>query len=411
MVKIKDLSDKIAGSCLAIIAVTRSLALMHGDSTLGTPTISLILNVVNYACLLCMLPFIIKGINKTYIHSSIILAICVSLFFIVSFLFSFGDEGGLNIVLFVIMMCFCFSNYNTKLFAFKLYRYFLILSALIGIFVFFSYILSLNIPYRIVPFYDREFGSYVDYKLAYLVVEFLSIRLCGLFNEPGYFGTILALVLIADNVNLKKVGNIIMFVAGLLTFSLAYFILILFVLLIKGFKSRKTTIAIVLSAIIMAFALSILADKYPDVENLLNRFVFEDGEWMGDNRSSNIVDITFEEMIRDDSNSLFGYGSGYTKYLDETGTSSYKGFIIDYGIAGAFVFWGLLVLASVIQIIRTSNKKEQYLFLLCFLLSIYQRPNVFTINFLLVLFGGLLSMDSTNKEDNFIENIIEDEEN
>ena len=154
-------------------------------------------------------------------------------------------------------------------------------------------------------------------------------------------------------------------------------------------------IFLVLISAVLLIALPVLIEKVPDVENLVTRFTFEDGEWVGNNRSSNVVDITFEKMYKDGSNSLFGYGSGYTKYLDETGTSSYKGFIIDFGFVGAFIFWGLLFTAAYLQIRRSYNKKTLYLFVICFFMSIYQRPNVFAVNYLLVLFGGLLFLDSS----------------
>jgi hypothetical protein len=395
MVRNNQLVDKIAGWSLAIIAITRSLAVMHGDSTLGSPAISMMLNIINYACLLCLVPCVITGFSKINHQSSIILALCITLFFIVSTLNSYKGDAEFNIVLFAIMICFCFTNNQSRFKAFQIYRLFLVITALLGIIAFISYILSLNIPYRIVPFYDREFGNYIDYKFAYVATEFLSVRLCGLFNEPGYFGTILALVLIADNINLKKTSNIIMFVAGILTFSLAFFILVIFTFLIKGIRTRKMAIFLVLISAVLLIALPVLIEKVPDVENLVTRFTFEDGEWVGNNRSSNVVDITFEKMYKDGSNSLFGYGSGYTKYLDETGTSSYKGFIIDFGFVGAFIFWGLLFTAAYLQIRRSYNKKTLYLFVICFFMSIYQRPNVFTVNYLLVLFGGLLFLDSS----------------
>ena len=401
MVRNNQLVDKIAGWSLAILAITRSLAVMHGDSTLGNPAITTLLLAAQYICLLLLLPSVAIGrgnSNKTY---ALLLAICVTLYYVISFINAFKDPS-FNIVLFVIMICFCFSNNNTKLIAYKIYRYFLIVTAFLGIIAYVSYIFSLGIPYRIVPFYDRIDTNYVDFKFAYLTTRIFTSRLCGLFNEAGYFGTIIALVLIADNVNLRKIGNIILLVAGILTFSLAYFILIIFAVLYRGLKDRTTIIIVLLTALALAVALPVLSEKFPEVELLLDRFMFNDGEWVGDNRSSDSVDLTFMKMFTNNENLAFGYGSGYLKYLDETGTSSYKGLIIDYGLVGTILFLGLLFL-SARSLMKSQNvTKRSMLLLICFFLSVYQRPHVIAINFLLVLFGGILFIEEEVKSQNHL---------
>ena len=390
-----NLVDKIAGWSVAIIAITRSLAVMHGDTTLGGSTITKALLLLNYACLFCLFPCVVlrKTSNLT---AAISLVFCITFYLLLSFLNSYKNDASFNVVLFAILMCFCFTNNIVRLYAFRIFRVFVVLSSLLGIVAFLSYVLSLGIPFRVVPYYDRIDTSYIDYGFAYLTMKLFSVRLCGLFNEPGYFGTMLALFLIADHVNLRRIENIVLLIAGILTFSLAFFILVIIALVYKGFHSKRGVLIIVLFAVALAVALPNLADKYPEIEALIMRFTFEDGEWVGDNRTTDVVDITFKQMINNGDKLFLGFGSGYTNYLDETGTSSYKGFIIDFGLMGSFLIWGLLLVSSLLTIKPLNDKKYRYFFLLCFFMSIYQRPYVVAITYLVVLLGGVLFCDSNN---------------
>ncbi len=386
--------DKIAGWSLAILAITRSLAVMHGDTTLGSPAISTLLYLLTYGCLLFFLPCVFLRI-KSIKSASLLLLLCVSLFFLVSFLHSYKEDSGLNIVMFVIMICFCFSDNTVRLFAFRIFRIFLIVSSAFGIIAYISYVFSLGIPYRIVPFYDQESMSYVDFRFAYLTTTLISARLCGLFNEPGYLGTMVALFLIADNLNLKKIGNIILMIAGIFTFSLAFFIIIIFALLVKGLRSRKTAILIGIVIIAVAVSLPALVKMNEGVEHLVERFTFEDGVWMGDNRSDSMVDSAFEQLFKSGSDLFWGHGSGYTHYIEKAGTSSYKGIILDYGLGGVIIIWGLLFVSAVSFIKQLKYRKYEYFYLLCFFMGIYHRPYVIAINYLLVLFGGILYLEES----------------
>lgn len=410
MAKINNLSEVIAGWSLAILAITRSLAVMHGDSTLGSPAISLLLYIVTYVCLLCLLPCVIRRINLVHLKSSVLLAICVTLYTFISLVHSYKGDAGLNVVLFVIMLCFCFSDNTVKLLAFRIFKAFLLVTSVLGIIAYISYIFSLGIPFKMVPFYDTDFYTYVDFKFSYLIVSIVSVRLCGLFNEPGYLGTILGLVLIANGLNLKKLENIVFLLAGGMTLSLAFYILVIIGFLYNGFHGKRTFIVLLLGSTVLALVLPKLVETFPVVEAIVERFSFEDGRWVGDNRSSNSLDNIYEQMLKSD-NWAFGYGSGYTSYFEDSGlTSSYKGFFIDYGIVGALILYGLLFVAAMalVRSFKELNiRKQSYFFIFCFFLNIYQRPYVISIVYLLVLFGGLLYCDSNNYQQSILKKSIQ----
>ena len=78
-----------------------------------------------------------------------------------------------------------------------------------------------------VNYYIDNLGTYRDYYVTSFVHIGSFIRACGFFNEPGFYGTIIALFLVIDGINLKKLDNVIILIAGVLTFSAAFYILLI----------------------------------------------------------------------------------------------------------------------------------------------------------------------------------------
>ena len=58
--------------------------------------------------------------------------------------------------------------------------------------------------------------------------------MCGIFNEPGWLGTTIGLMLCYEEFEFKKISNWILLIAGLLTYSLAFIII-----MIIGFVMRN----------------------------------------------------------------------------------------------------------------------------------------------------------------------------
>lgn len=66
--------------------------------------------------------------------------------------------------------------------------------------------------------------------------------------------------------------------------------------------------------------------------------------------------------------------------------------IIQIGYIGVFLTYGLLFVAG----FKYSKRNWMAIsFLLCFFINVYQRTNIFSMNYLLVLFGGLLHIQKS----------------
>ena len=91
------------------------------------------------------------------------------------------------------------------------------------------------------------------------------------------------------------------------------------------------------------------------------------------------------------SDIVFGRGFGATKGLGV----SFKMIIVQLGYVGVLLTYGLLFLAGWKY---SKNNWIAISFLLCFVINVYQRTNIFNMNYFLILFGGLLYIqDSKNR--------------
>lgn len=367
---------------LTLYVITTSMALDHADTTLSTPLLHLVfVSIKSLALYLAILLFVINK-HKSIDPNALLYVLPYILYLIVVGRFSF--DGILGFGLFAAI-----SN-EKKYLCFVTFRDFLVLSSFLGIIAYISFVIGIPLPHTTVPLYGG-LGSYINFGFTYLDFSFDGLRLCGLFNEPGYFGTILALTLIASSFNMKKISNIVMLIAGILTASMAFFTLVgLYVFFANIYKPRRL-ITILLVFFVSSFIL-IKMGIVPQalVDHILGRFVFEDGKFVGDNRSSTAIDDAFTNMFNS-SKVWFGYGDHLP--VDQESTLTYKFYVLQYGIIGALLTWGVLLFAS----LKTSKCSLSVLtFIALFFISIYQRPGIFVLCYFVVLFGGVLYQNKLN---------------
>ena len=121
-----------------------------------------------------------------------------------------------------------------------------------------------------------------------------------------------------------------------------------------------------------------------DINAFAQRFAFTASGLAGDNRTRSQFDVEFTQLLH--SNEVFfGKGAAYTA---ESGTASYKNYIVQFGVIG-FGIYILLWINSALSVAKMN--KECLILLLVFLVSIYQRPVPLTNAYgYLVIFGGFL---------------------
>ena len=76
-------------------------------------------------------------------------------------------------------------------------------------------------------------------------------RLCGMYREPGFVGTIGALFLLGDKMSFRKWENVVILLACLCTFSLAFFVLLILGLLLRAVGNMRTRSSLVASLVLI----------------------------------------------------------------------------------------------------------------------------------------------------------------
>ncbi len=270
---------------------------------------------------------------------------------------------------------------------FTWYRRVLVVVSALGIVAYLSYVMSLPVSYNVVDYYylSEQGSRFVDYGFGYLLLTAYSgtVRLCGIFNEPGYFGTILALILIAEDFDVRKPGNLIMAIAGIMTLSMAFVLLFSIGLLISVAKNGKRAgfVLVVLCLILFCFSNTETGSEL--IGSLLAR-VGLIGEGGLDNRTTSALDSIMLSITG--INILFGYGDGAAQTLGGVGNAGIKVSYVDGGLVGMALLC-LPIIVSALSIAR--GNKVAYILIGCLALSIYQRSNIYILPYFIVIFGGI----------------------
>lgn len=234
--------------------------------------------------------------------------------------------------------------------------------------------------------YDRYFFLLIDPTERGFLTRFY-----GLYDEPGVVGTISSVILVSNKYAFKKNKFLIpVFLAGFFSFSLFFYAITIICVLVN---LRKGNFAYVLvSFAIIVYVLSFI----PGVDILVyNRFLIEDGVWLGNSRSTGDYDLWFHNFIRT-SDAWLGLGPG-ANLLYNKGGASYKDLIVNYGL----LMFGLYIFSLFVLIIRSKSSFRDVIVALVIIMGyVFQRPfitDVFMVlSFLYILFNKDEIMTSQN---------------
>lgn len=249
--------------------------------------------------------------------------------------------------------------------------------------------LKLNIEYDIIsPLNDiKGQAGIVYYRYPFLIVDptdkgDILPRFFGLFDEPGVIGTLCALILTTRQYNIKDKYNITLFIAGIFTFSLYFYIITIIFYLVS--VKRDNIIKIVIGAIVVVVLL--LKIKGFD-ELILNRFVIENGVWKGNSRNS-FGFATWYDNFRFTFDYFIGLGPGASSKYN-AGGASYKDIVVNYGVICFIIY-----VASLVLYVWKSKSftKDRMLALVVIMGYIFQRPFItdifLSISFLYIFYNS-----------------------
>lgn len=282
----------------------------------------------------------------------------------------------------MLLMILLIDNISARKIFIKLVK---LLSTILVIGLVFHILMLLNI-------YSFKVFTIVDYDFRYFEVYFWGssyqggdfARFSSIFDEPGFLGTISAFILVINKLDLSKRSNIIVFIAGLFSFSLAFYILLglyLFYFAITNFRSNIATLIIGVIIVVLIFNTFNLSFERKIIDRLFYSDEIVSGSIRGVSNTNNSIGYL---MSQNSMNLLFGNGLDSYKEskVDYINNSSWPRLVYQIGL-----FFTLLLFIALL-LLGVSNSGT-FLFICLFILSIYQRPQIFNLLIFFLLSIGI----------------------
>jgi len=251
---------------------------------------------------------------------------------------------------------------------------------------------EVNRLYVIYPFYVVEYPNFSYFDITE-VWRFRSV-----FDEPGYLGTLAFFLLYIDSFDFSKKYNFLIFLCGLFTFSMAYYILCMIYYMLYS----KEKIALILFSVMIILIFGyIYYNVNPEIMNrFISRFEISNTyEFAGDSRGGfmSTIDIYNSVISQDAISVLFGNGKLSYNHLQNgvdirISDPTWVRIIYEYGLLYFILFITFLVRFSAVNI-------NGLLFGILFAISLYQRPEVFyPIWFLLLIYSRIKYLKGISKK-------------
>jgi hypothetical protein len=294
------------------------------------------------------------------------------------------------------------------------------LSLLPGFFQILTLLFNSDQTFQIIPhplplfaknnvFYLYQHGAlFINSNSVLLPNQNILPRLCGIWPEPGSVGTICALLIAANQFSMKKINNLLLFIGGLLSFSLAFIILMIlgfgYYALIKKQKAKFIAIIIVLLSTWLLFNLqSTPVDKTADKNAPIYKSLNINGVYQPillghslrqkdifNNRSSDAMKILFHRVLHSDLKTLlFGIASDASIVYGGNDSATWQSVIINYGVIGFALLFSVFF-SLMINEFRLKDFTVVSVFVLLFILSFYQRPLIWMPFYFVIFLGGIL---------------------
>lgn len=372
-------------------------------STYNNRAISLLAQVIAYAGTFLLLAFIIvSSTNKGKVHKSslFIFALVILLEFHMNV---FGSENTFPFTLaefrFIvsILILFLLSNEQRK----TIFQYIVKLFAIMvlpSVVYFLLNSVGVHLPYSVLNSEQSSkilSGTYYQHYPFGLIVSspWTMSRLCGLFDEPGVVGTLSAIFISTNYDKISKKWTLLLLIEGILSFSMAFYLLMLIYIIVRAFLHGAIRFTITLSALVIMFLVFINTDFNNEyISSIQARIDVTSTYLFVDNRTSDSFDQEFSNFVEKGGYPLYmGNGKGSVSSNAVMSSSfSYKCLLYDYGIIGSILY----LLVFFVTAFYFKIKRRNIPFLLVFLASIYQRPYVFNLQYYTIFVTALSFLEN-----------------
>lgn len=173
------------------------------DSTLYSGNVALLRTILIYL-ILFLFPLVVMHTKGVIDKKNIPICFIPFIYWAVTSFHIYQGAYPLNITGVIISSYFLLINSSYHASLYVMIKRFLLLLSICGIASYLLYLIGLP-PFKRVEYYGEQLGGhYYSYWVSVLYVKDGTARLCSLFNEPGYFGTIIAILLCIERIQLKK---------------------------------------------------------------------------------------------------------------------------------------------------------------------------------------------------------------
>lgn len=242
--------------------------------------------------------------------------------------------------------------------------------------------LGVSLPYNVLPplnsLKDYDYAQYLLLVMPRGIIDislFRSLQFCGPFDEPGVVGTIAFLILLIERFNMRKFTNIIVFISGVISISLFFYVGV-FLYMLYSITLKKGSVKIKIISLLLFIVLAILSYNF-EVTNaaIWDRLEYDESKGIaGNNRADDDLKL-YIKQIRGTEKYWFGV---HDKAIVDrfTNSASVQTALLKYGFMGCAVY----ALFFVFYALNIIPRRKDACFCLFFLfLTLWQRPALFNI--------------------------------
>lgn len=307
---------------------------------------------------------------------------------------------------YLVVIFYLFLPDEMKIKAYNVYFLFFVITLIIPMLCYVMHLVGHDLPYSILQpqeemkvirgfYYKNYFGAVQRVHNYDLLSE---MKICGIYDESGRLGTLAALFLIGEKLNFKNWKSIICLIAGIMSFSLAFYLIIFIYYAILCVCNRKfKNIIVILLAIVVYWEFISIPLEDGVLKNLQSRITITESGLNGDNRTNEQFDDLIKEFNENSSlyTLAFGRGDGaivQVQISNNIDGSSYKCFIYNYGYVGfaSLILWLILYGLFKTKSLRIATHKAQvWAIVIVYIINIYQRPTSFYLGYLMIIIGAI----------------------
>jgi hypothetical protein len=317
----------------------------------------------------------------------------------IAILILYWQTSGYNIFFFllftpVLMMPFCRDS-----FANKAYQYFFTIYSVVMAISIIEYVLAVPgiiSPLFTIPPLNEIKGDVYKVYFTMVTMEERPVRFCGAYDEPGVVGTMSALLLAKESFNFKDKRVIVAFLAGLISFSLFFYVAVFICWLINILRKKKPLVAILWLSVIISLSVIIVVNVPVLNEKIAERLTIDEstGKLAGDDRVDMFIVADYLDQME---GRAFWFGIDDKAYYLEIvkGSSSIFNTIIVHG----WLFFICYSLFFIVYFLAHKNRKIPFvIFFFLYFATIYQRPDMFAY-FYVFLFTMMARSSSVGKNE------------